>query len=93
MLCQRGYAVRVLDNLSLGHREWVPAAVEFIAGDIRDLEVCKRAVSGCAAVFHMAAMSRSAASLTNIEECTFERTGHTEHFGSRQGSGGQKGNL
>ena len=70
MLLQRGCAVRVLDNLSLGRREWVPAAAEFIQGDIRDLEVCRRAVAGCSAVFHMAAMSRSAASLTNIEECT-----------------------
>jgi len=70
MLLQGGYGVRVLDNLSLGRREWVPAATEFIEGDIRDLEVCRRAVAGCSAVFHMAAMSRSAASLTNIEECT-----------------------
>ena len=64
MLLQRGYAVRVLDNLSLGRREWAQAAAEFMEGDIRDLEVCRRAVTGCAAVFHMAAVSRSAASLT-----------------------------
>jgi len=70
MLTHRGVSVKVLDNLSLGRREWVPAAAEFIEGDIRDLDVCRRAVSGCTAVFHMAAMSRSAASLTNIEECT-----------------------
>ena len=70
MLTRRGVSVKVLDNLSLGRREWVPAGAEFIEGDIRDLDVCRRAVSGCTAVFHMAAMSRSAASLTNIEECT-----------------------
>lgn len=69
-LLSRDYRVRVLDNLSLGRREWAPAAAEFIEGDIRDLETCRRAVEGCTGIFHMAAMSRSAASLTNIEDCT-----------------------
>jgi UDP-glucose 4-epimerase len=39
-------------------------------GDIRDMDTCRMAVQGCDAVFHMAAMSRSAASLDNIEVCT-----------------------
>lgn len=69
-LRRRGYVVRVLDNLSLGQRDWVPAAAEFIEGDIRDMETCERAVRDCEAMFHLAAMSRSAASLDNIELCT-----------------------
>src|SRR6476660_7244796 len=79
-LVHRGCAVKILDNLSLGRREWAPAAAEFIQGDIRDLEVCRRAVAGCEAVFHMAAMSRSAASLTNIEECTTSNVVGTQNI-------------
>ena len=69
-LLRRGKRVRVLDDLSLGRREWVAEAAEFLEGDIRDPQTCRRACSGCAGVFHMAAMSRSAASLDNIEICT-----------------------
>jgi nucleoside-diphosphate-sugar epimerase len=69
-LVQRGKRVRVLDNLTLGRREWVNKSAEFIEGDIRDLDTCRKASAGCTAVYHMAAMSRSAASLTNIEDCT-----------------------
>ena len=67
---KRGYRVRVLDNLSLGRREWTPPDAEFIQGDVRDLETCREAVRGCVGVFHLAAMSRSAASLDNVEICT-----------------------
>src|SRR5277367_3879493 len=69
-LLGRGKRVRVLDDLSLGRREWVSEAAEFLEGDIRDPEMCRRACAGCKGVFHMAAMSRSAASLDNIEICT-----------------------
>jgi nucleoside-diphosphate-sugar epimerase len=62
--------VRVLDDLSLGKREWVPPGAEFIEGDIRDPDTCRRACAECEAVFHLAAMSRSAASLDNIDVCT-----------------------
>jgi UDP-glucose 4-epimerase len=65
-----GASVRVLDDLSLGQREWVHQDADFIQGDIRDLDTCMRAVSGCEGVFHMAAMSRSAASIDAIELCT-----------------------
>jgi len=69
-LVARGASVRVLDNLSLGRREWVHPEAEFIEGDIRSLDTCMNAVAGCEGVFHMAAMSRSAASLEAIEICT-----------------------
>lgn len=70
LLLERGYNVRVLDNLSLGRRDWVPHGAELIQGDIRDLATCRQAVRGCSGVFHAAAMSRSAASLDNVEICT-----------------------
>jgi nucleoside-diphosphate-sugar epimerase len=69
-LLAQGKRVRVLDDLSLGHREWVPAEAEFLEGDIREPDTCRRACEGCEAVFHLAAMSRSAASLDDIELCT-----------------------
>ncbi len=69
-LVERGASVRVLDNLSLGQREWVHPSVEFMEGDIRDLETCHRAMEGREGVFHLAAMSRSAASIDAIELCT-----------------------
>jgi nucleoside-diphosphate-sugar epimerase len=69
-LLAQGRHVRVLDNLSYGRREWVPRAADLIVGDIRDQATCRRACADCQAVFHMAAMSRSAASLDNIEICT-----------------------
>lgn len=78
-LIKQGKRVRVLDNLSFGRREWVPDGVEFIEGDIRDPETCRRACADCEAVFHMAAMSRSAASLDNIEVCTSANIVGTEN--------------
>ena len=70
LLVASGYRVRVLDNLSYGRREWIHGDAEFLNGDICSLEDCRRAVEGVTGVFHMAAMSRSAASLDNIEICT-----------------------
>src|SRR2546430_8969429 len=62
-LMQRGYRVRVLDNLSFGRREWVPEGAEFIEGDIQDISDCRRACRGVSGLFHMAAMSRAGPSL------------------------------
>ena len=69
-LLAAGHRVRVLDSLVYGQREWVPAAAEFIQGDIRDGEACHRAASGIDAVLHCAAMSRSGPSQENLDLCT-----------------------
>jgi nucleoside-diphosphate-sugar epimerase len=79
-LLERGYSVRVLDNLSEGRREWVPAAAQFIRGDIVDLEVCRRACEGVAGVFHAAAMSRAAPSNDAIEACTQQNVVCTQNI-------------
>ena len=68
-LLECGYNVRVLDNFSQGRREWLPAAVEVIEGDVCDLTACDSAMQGVQGVFHCAAMSRSAASLDAPEVC------------------------
>ena len=69
-LVSLGHEVRVLDNLSQGRREWVPEAARFFEGDITDLELCRRVVEGAAGVFHLAAMSKVAPSIEDIEFCT-----------------------
>lgn len=51
-----GHQVRVLDDLSSGDRGNVPAAAELIEGDIRDAATVRRAVAGCSAVIHLAAL-------------------------------------
>jgi len=54
-----GYAVRVLDNFSTGHRRNLrPMAddVEVIEGDIQSYERVHTAVRGCEYVFHQAAL-------------------------------------
>jgi nucleoside-diphosphate-sugar epimerase len=59
-LVRRGYAVRVLDNLSQGDRSYLDAAggVEFIEGDVTDLGTCRTAVRDVEGIFHLAAMSK-----------------------------------
>jgi nucleoside-diphosphate-sugar epimerase len=65
-LVKRGDDVRVLDNLSTGKMEnlaGIAGRFEFIEGDIRDLETCRRAVEGVGTVFHEAALASVARSV------------------------------
>lgn len=58
-LVTRGASVRVLDNLATGHLgnlEGVRGKIEFLEGDIRDLETCRKAVQGVQFVLHQAAL-------------------------------------
>ena len=59
-LMAEGHKVRVLDNLASGStanlEQWEDnLCFEFIKGDLLDRETTKRAVDGCARVYHMAA--------------------------------------
>lgn len=59
MLLDSGRTVRILDNLTTGSKVNVSALrgqVEFIHGDLRDLEIVRTAVNGVEVVFHQAAM-------------------------------------
>jgi len=59
-LVERGDTVRVLDNLTTGKKENMAAfagRVEFIKGDIRDVETCSKAVHGVDHVLHGAAIA------------------------------------
>ncbi len=57
-LRNRGVEVRVLDDLSSGHRRNLNGLdVDVRQGDIRDPEVTRAAMEGCDAVFHLAAVA------------------------------------
>src|SRR5512139_2730073 len=65
-LVRQGDEVRVLDNLSTGKIEnlaGIAGRFEFVEGDIRDLETCRRAVEGVRTVFHEAALASVARSV------------------------------
>lgn len=57
-LRRRGAAVRVLDNLSSGHRHNLAhvSGVDFVHGDVADLDACRQAVDGIDIVLHQAAI-------------------------------------
>jgi UDP-glucose 4-epimerase len=54
-LLATGRRVTVLDNLSVGRREAVPAGARFVHGDIRDDAALAEALSDVDCVFHLAA--------------------------------------
>jgi len=65
-LVRDGARVRVLDNLSSGHREnlaGVAADVEFVLGDLRDAAAVRAAARGVRHVFHIGALASVQASV------------------------------
>jgi nucleoside-diphosphate-sugar epimerase len=70
-LLRRGQRVRVLDNLSTGkqaHIEGFLKRIEFLKGDLRDFDDCKRAAKGCDYVLHQAAIRAVAKSVDRPQE-------------------------
>ncbi len=57
-LIARGDSVRGVDNFSTGKRENLLGldAIEFIEGDLADLDICRAACAGVEIVFHEAAL-------------------------------------
>ena len=60
-LSSNNYKIVCLDNLATGHlknieQHFSNPNFEFIEGDIRDLETCRKAISGCKYVLHEAAL-------------------------------------
>lgn len=65
-LLARGYAVRVLDNLSTGKHanlQLEHPRLSLIEGDVADAEVVRNALQGCQAVVHLAAVASVQASV------------------------------
>jgi UDP-glucose 4-epimerase len=56
LLAERGYSVRVFDNLSTGSTANLEGTdAELVEGDVRDVEALERAAAGSELVFHLAA--------------------------------------
>ncbi len=50
-----GLRVTVIDNLSMGRRDNIPADAVFVEGDVRDADLVARALAGVDVVYHLAA--------------------------------------
>ncbi|WP_327670664.1 MULTISPECIES: UDP-glucose 4-epimerase GalE [unclassified Streptomyces] len=74
-LIEAGHEVTVLDNLSTGFREGVPAGAAFIEGDIRD--AAKWLDSSYDAVLHFAAFSQVGESVVKPEKYWANNVGGT----------------
>ncbi|MFD9910538.1 UDP-glucose 4-epimerase GalE [Streptomyces sp. NPDC059063] len=74
-LVEAGHEVTVLDNLSTGFREGVPAGAAFIEGDIRD--AAKWLDRSYAAVLHFAAFSQVGESVAKPEKYWDNNVGGT----------------
>lgn len=57
MLLDAGYQVTVLDDLSTGHEDCVPAEAKFVKGSLLSDADLENALDGCDAVMHFAAKS------------------------------------
>jgi len=70
LLMEKGIHVRILDNLSSGHRSNLPAEhslMEFVEGDIRNADTAKEVMQGITHVVHLAAQVSVVASLEDPE--------------------------
>jgi len=70
-LVAEGHDVRVLDNLATGNRDNLRYSpkVEFVRGDIRDLEMVQRSAEGVSVVFHQAALPSVPRSIADPVSC------------------------
>lgn len=57
LLISKDCEVVVIDNLATGYRSQLPENVLFLKGDVGNDEILARALPGCDAVFHLAAVS------------------------------------
>jgi nucleoside-diphosphate-sugar epimerase len=69
LFLEKGFKVRVVDNLSTGHKKNVEALdVQFFQGDIRNAELMRQVCEGVDVVVHMAASVGRQKSLDNPQE-------------------------
>ncbi len=58
-----GHSVRIIDNLSTGSPNNVPAEAELIVGDVTDRKLVRAVAEGCDAFLHLAALVSAPESL------------------------------
>lgn len=71
-LLRAGHQVRVVDDLSTGHREQVDPLAEFILGDVADRALMGEAAEGAVGIFHLAAIA--SVQRSNEDWCGTHRT-------------------
>jgi nucleoside-diphosphate-sugar epimerase len=83
-LVREGHDVRILDNLSTGRKENLEAVraagrghMEWMEGDIRSIETCRRACEGVEFVLHQAALASVPRSIENPVDSTAVNVGGT----------------
>lgn len=79
LLLQRGYQVKILDNLEpvthpSGRPAWIPVEAEFIEGDVRNLEDWAKALQGVQVIFHQAAWGGFSPDISKITETNVSGT-------------------
>ena len=67
-LCDLGYEVRVLDNLSLGDKRSVDSRAKFVEGSISDKNILSHALDCVNVVIHLAAFKSAGESMINPEK-------------------------
>jgi UDP-glucose 4-epimerase len=93
-LIERGLAVSVLDDLSVGRRENVPAAARFVEGDVRDPDAVDEALRGVDCVFHEAAIVSIRASVEGFaKDAEVNLMGTLNLLGRMQAAGVKKAVL
>lgn len=78
-----GHDVRVVDDLSSGDEanlRPVRGSIDFVRGDLRESEVCRRAVEGTDIVFHLAARVSAPASVEDPVSTHEVNVGATMHL-------------
>jgi len=83
-LVREGHDVRILDNLSTGRKENLEAVraaggrrLEWMEGDVRSIETCRRACEGVEFVLHQAALASVPRSIENPVDSTAVNVGGT----------------
>jgi len=82
-LVRDGHRVRVVDNLSTGSEAnlaHLRSDLEFVVGDLRDPETCRRATAGTELVFHLAAMPSVPRSMEDPLGCHDHNVNATVHL-------------
>jgi dTDP-L-rhamnose 4-epimerase len=79
LLLQRGYQVKILDNLEplthpSGKPAWIPAEAEFIEGDVRNLKDWAKALQGVHFVLHQAAWGGFAPEISKMTDTNVSGT-------------------
>jgi len=69
LLLEKGWSVRILDNLGTGQRAVVPTEADLINADVRDIKAVAEAALGARVIFHLAAFTVLGESLSRMAEC------------------------